>query len=379
MVLGEPFHRQATKKVSERLAELEKHAILLFDPANIRYVTGLRFIPTDRPLAACIWADGAIALFVPQMEADHLSQGWVSDLRWYAEFPAEELPVRWMAREAGGPLLVDSGTTVRDWRAMAEEIDEVELQDIVSELRAVKTPAEIELIERATEYADLALERTFARLSSGSTERDVLAEILGVVDGIMRQELGDLYEQPGPAITGTIQSGTRAAMPQAPTSGRALTRGDTVIVEYTVSVGGYHAQAGCTFFVGDPLRDVVRWVEASMIAQAAGLEAMTVGTTAEAVDLAVRKVLERNGLSTNIRHRTGHGVGLSPFEAPWLVRSESTELKAGMVLLNRPGVYIPGRTGARNCQTVVIEADGPRVLNPRLDRWDTMESRLKEF
>jgi len=120
-------------------------------------------------------------------------------------------------------------------------------------------------------------------------------------------------------------------------------------------------------------------VESSIIAQNAALEAMTVGATAESVDLAARRALERLGLGTNIRHRTGHGIGLSPIEAPYLTRSQTTALVPGMVLVDRPGVYIPGRIGARNARTVVIEADGPRVLNPRIDRWDKMESRLKEF
>jgi len=379
MVLGEAFHRRAAKLLSERLTTLEKHAALLFDPANIRYVTGLRFLPTDRPLAACVWADGSAALFVPQMEAEHLASGWVTDVRWYAEYPADEPPVRWMAREAGGPLVVDTAVSAQDWKHIAEEVEEVELLDPVAEQRVVKSPAEIALIERAAGYADMALERAFARLATGSTEQDVLAEIVSVVDGIMRQDLGDDYDLPGPAITGSVQSGTRTTMPNAPTSNRSLTRGDCVVVEFTANVAGYHAQAGCTFFVGDPLRDVVRWVESSMIAQNAALEAMTAGATAESVDLAARRALERLGLGTNIRHRTGHGIGLSPIEAPYLTRSQATALTPGMVLVDRPGVYIPGRIGARNARTVVIEADGPRVLNPRIDRWDKMESRLKEF
>ncbi|MDI3341693.1 MAG: Xaa-Pro peptidase family protein [Sphaerobacter sp.] len=380
MVLGEAFHRRAAKLLSERLAALGKHAALLFDPANIRYISGLPVAPTDRPLAACVWANGNAALFVPQLEAERLASGWIRDIRWYAEYPAaEESPVRWMAREAGGPLVVDAGASAAAWRSILEEVEEAEHQDLVAEQRMIKSPAEIALIERAAEYADLALERAFARLTTGSTERDVVAEIVSTVDGFMRQELGDDYDAPGPAITGSVQSGTRTALPSAPTSGRPLARGDCVIVEFTANVGGYHAQAGCTFFVGDPLRDVVHWVESAMHAQAAALEAMSVGATAESIDLAARKTLERLGLGANIRHRTGHGIGLAVREAPWLTRSQTTPLEAGMVLVARPGIYISGRIGARNTRTVVIEPDGPRVLNPRIDRWDKMEARLKEF
>lgn len=378
MALGEAFHQRAVRRLSQRLSEAEKAALLVFDPANIAYLTGLTIAHSERPIAACLWADGRIALFVPQMEADHLASGWVRDIRWYAEYPADESPVRWMAREAGDPLVVDA-VAAEHWLEIVAEVEDATLDDMVAELRAVKTEAEIELIALAAEFADLALERTFARLTSGSSEQDVLADILSMVDGIMRQELGDRYVGPVPAITGTLQSGMRAALPAAPTSGKRLARGDNVIVEFTARVGGYYAQAGCTFFVGDPLRDVVRWVEASMLAQAAALEAMTPGATAASVDLAARKTLERFGLAVNVRHRTGHGIGLSRWEQPWLIRADNTVLQPGMVLVNRPGIYVPGRTGARNSQTVVIEAEGARVLNPRLERWADLESRLKEF
>lgn len=378
MTLGEAFHRRAARRLSEQLTGLSKTATLIFDPANFRYLTGLTAGASDRPAAACVWADGKVALFVPQLDAERLAAGWIRDVRWYAEYPAEESPVRWMAREAGGPLVIDT-VSATHFREITAGVEGAELSDLVAGLRLFKGEAEIELIERAAEFADMALERTFARLTTGSPEWDVLAEMVAAVDGIMRHELGELYDIDGPAISGSLQSGTRAALPAAPTSGKRLARGDNVIVEFTVSVGGYRAQAGCTFFVGDPLRDVVRWVEASMHAQAAARGAMTPGVTCEAVDTAARRTAERLGLGSNLRHRTGHGIGLSRWEAPWLTRSDTMALQPGMVLLNRPGVYIPGRTGARNSETIVIEPDGPRVLNPRIERWANLEARLKEF
>jgi Xaa-Pro dipeptidase len=378
MVLGEAFHRQVSNRLAERLEADGKHAALVFKPENIRYVTGIAFAPSDRPIAACVWRDRRVALFVPQLEAEFAATGSIRDVRWYAEFPAETTPIVWMAREAGGPLVVDD-MPISDWESVKSEIEETEVRDYVAEMRMIKSQPELDLIQRAADFADLALERLFARLTSGSPERDAIHEVVAVVDTIMRSELGDLYDPLSRPITGAIRSGTRAAFPHAPTSARRLTRGDTVIVEFTASVAGYHAQAGSTFFVGDPLRDVVRWVEASVQAQDAAREAMVPGATAESVDAAARKLVERLGFGNMLRHRTGHGIGLSPIEAPWLVRTQLTKLEPGMVLVNKPGVYVTGRTGGRNCETVVIEEEGARVLNPRIDRWRQTEARLKEF
>ncbi len=378
MVLGEAFHRQVVNRLAERLEKDERHALLLFSPENIRYVTGIAFAPSDRPAAACVWSDRRVALFVPQLDAEFASTGSIRDIRWYAEYPGETSPIVWMAREAGGPLVIDA-LPASEWKGVQEEVEESELSDYVAELRLIKSQPEIDLIKRACDFSDLALERIFARLTSGSSERDALHEILGVVDTIMRTELGDLYDPLSRPISGVLRSGTRAGYPHAPTSHRTLSRNDTVTVEFTASVAGYHAKSGATFFVGDPLRDVVRWVETSMAAQAAAREAMVPGATAETVDQAARKVIERAGLSGMLRHRTGHGIGLSTHEAPWLVRAQTTPLRPGMVLVNQPGIYVTGRTGVRNCETVVIEEEAARVLNPRIERWNTPEARLKEF
>ena len=378
MVLGEAFHRQVINRLAERLEANGKHAALVFNPENIRYLTGLSFVFSDRPIAACVWADKRVALFVPQLEAESAASASIRDVRWYAEYPAETTPILWMAREAGTPLVVDD-VSITDWETVKAEIEEIEPGDYLSEMRMVKSQPELDLIQRAADFADLALERLFARLTSGSPERDAIHEVIAVVDTIMRTELGDLYDPLSRPITGAIRSGTRAAFPDAPTSTRRFARGDTVVVEFTASVAGYHAQAGSTFFVGDPLRDVVRWIEASIQAQDAAREAMVPGATAESVDLAARKVIERLGFGNMLRHRTGNGIGLSPVEAPWLVRSQQTILQQGMVLVNRPGVYVTGRTGGRNVETLVIEEEGARVLNPRIDRWRQTESRLKEF
>jgi len=378
MVLGEAFHRQVANRLAERLEKEEKHATLVFNPENIRYVTGLALEPTDRPAAACVWSDRRVALFVPQLDAEYAATGSIRDIRWYAEFPGESSPLVWMAREAGGPLVIDE-LPASAWASVKEVVEETEIADYVAELRLIKSQPEIDLIKRAADFSDLALERVFARLTSGTSERDALHEILGVVDTIMRAELGDTYDPLSRPIRGVMRSGTRAAFPHASTSSRSLSRSDTVTVEFTASVAGYHAKSGATFFVGDPLRDVVRWVEASMRAQEAAREAMVPGATAEAVDQAARKVVERLGFSGLLRHRTGHGIGLSEREAPWLVRTQTTELQPGMVLVNQPGVYVTGRTGGRNCETVVIEEEGVRVLNPRIERWSKPEARLKEF
>ncbi|MCD6028562.1 MAG: peptidase, partial [Thermomicrobiales bacterium] len=62
-------------------------------------------------------------------------------------------------------------------------------------------------------------------------------------------------------------------------------------------------------------------------------------------------------------HRTGHGLGLSLHEEPYLIEGNTLPLEEGMVFSDEPGVYFPGKFGIRIEDTVVCTADGGRRLN----------------
>jgi Xaa-Pro dipeptidase len=379
MQLGESFYRRNVARIAAELTTAGHEALLLTAPANIAYATGFSFTPTERPLAACVWSNGNAALFVPYLEAEAAALCWLGDIRWYPEFPSQPAPEEWMAREAGVTKLALDTADAHAYASLRATVEEVTLVDVVEKLRAVKQPEELRLIERAADYADLAVERLYARLTTGATERDLLAAVTDEVDALLRRELRELYPQCGRAIFGAIRSGPRSALPRGMTCDRRLTRGDLVVAEFGANVGGYHAMAGCTFFMGDPLREVVTLVETCLRAQDAAREAAVVGAAAYAVDSAARAVFAEAGLADALRHRTGHGVGLEAREAPWLTEHDTTTLAAGMVVTIEPAIYQPGRLGVRNIETIALGDEGPRGLNQRASRWRELGARLKEF
>jgi Xaa-Pro dipeptidase len=378
MILGEAFHRRVLQQVVEHLAKRERHAALFLNPNNIRYLTGLTLTPTDRPAAACVWNTGEIALMVPHLEAEYASSSWIRDVRWYAEFPADEHPVRWMAREAGDPLLIDN-TDFQTHQEIASERPHVEVDTVLEDMRSRKTSTEVDLIKRAAAFADQALERAFARLTTGVSERELASDVCHRIETEMVAALEAQFEDARPRIDGRVVGGTHAAWPEVPTGGRSLNRGDVVIMEFTVSIGGYHAVAGSTFFLGDPLRDIVSTVNACMKAQETLRRALRPGTAAGAVTQEARRTFERAGLGNAVRHRPGQGIGLERYEAPWLVHGSEKQIESGMVVVNQPGVYLTGRTGIRHAETLLVESGGARQLNPGISRWNDPQDRLKEF
>ena len=80
------------------------------------------------------------------------------------------------------------------------------------------------------------------------------------------------------------------------------------------------------------------------------------GSSGTQIDILARKYMWREGL--NYLHGTGHGVGtyLNVHEGPHQFRMEwkPAPLVAGMTITDEPGIYLPGRCGARTENTLLI-------------------------
>ena len=90
----------------------------------------------------------------------------------------------------------------------------------------------------------------------------------------------------------------------------------------------------------------------------AGLAAARPGATCHEVDAAARGAIEDAGFGEYFVHRTGHGLGISTHEPPWIMRGENVELKVGMVHSIEPGIYLPGEFGVRLEEIVHVTDEG---------------------
>jgi Xaa-Pro aminopeptidase len=89
------------------------------------------------------------------------------------------------------------------------------------------------------------------------------------------------------------------------------------------------------------------------------------GVTAEQVDTVARGVLAQAGLADAFVHRTGHGIGLSVHEEPYIVAGNRLPLRQGMAFSVEPGIYFPGKWGARIEDIVVVTPYGAEPVNHR--------------
>jgi Xaa-Pro dipeptidase len=111
--------------------------------------------------------------------------------------------------------------------------------------------------------------------------------------------------------------------------------------------------------------DVMATYAVLKAAQQAAVDAAGPGVTAEAVDAAARDVIADAGFGEYFVHRTGHGIGLDVHEDPYIVSGNDLVLEVGMAFSIEPGIYLPGRWGARIEDIVVVSEEGAVRLNTR--------------
>jgi len=98
-------------------------------------------------------------------------------------------------------------------------------------------------------------------------------------------------------------------------------------------------------------------------AQDAACRFVRAGVPAEEVDEAARRIIDEAGYGPNFIHRTGHGIGLDVHEDPYIVSGNAMPLEPGMAFSIEPGIYIPGRYGARIEDIVICTVEGVQRLN----------------
>ena len=228
--------------------------------------------------------------------------------------------------------------------------------DVLRRLRMIKDAAEIDALRKAGAAIDRVHARVPEFLIPGRTEADVASDIAEAIVAEGHSEVAFII----------VGSGPHGADPHHECSDRELQMGDIVVVDIGGSYEpGYNSDSTRTYSIGDPDPEVARRYAVLQRAQQEAVNAVRPGVTAERVDAVARDVLAEAGLADAFVHRTGHGIGLSVHEEPYIVAGNDLPLEEGMAFSVEPGIYFPGQWGARIEDIVIVTADGALSVNNR--------------
>lgn len=357
----------------ERLARLAKaqslmttDALIIGAGASLRYFAGVGWNATERMVAMLLPKRGEPVMICPRFEEGSLraSLGIEAPMRLWEEHENPAVQAAQVLAEWGaGSLAIDPALAFAMFDALrlaAPEVVMVNAAPVVDGCRSIKSPAELALMSQAKAMT-LEVHRRAAR---------ILAP--GITTGEVRRFIDQAHRALG-ADDGSsfcaVQFGEASAYPHGLPGEQKLQDGDLVLIDTGCRVQGYNSDITRTYVFGQPTQDQLRVWQVEKKAQAAAFAAVKPGVLCEEIDAVARRVLAEEGFSADydlpgLPHRTGHGIGLSIHEAPYLVRGDKTPLQPGMCFSNEPMIVIPGEFGVRLEDHFHVTEDGAAWFTP---------------
>jgi Xaa-Pro aminopeptidase len=355
------FTTDRLERARAAAAEAGLDALIVTPGADLRYLTGYEALPLERLTCLLLPTDGEAVLIAPQLEVPAAQAspagalgieiaGWQETQNPYA-FAAARLP------RGIGAVGVDNHMWAEKLVGLRDALPGVRQElagPVLAELRMRKTPAEVEALRRAGDAIDRVHARMGEWLRAGRTERAVGKDIAEAIlaEGHVRVDFV------------IVASGPNGASPHAEVSDRVIEAGDPVVVDIGGTMpDGYCSDSTRNYVLGEPPAEYAEYHEVLLRAQTAQTEAVRPGITAEQLDAIGRDAIAAAGYGDHFVHRTGHGIGLETHEEPYIVAGSSRPLEPGMTFSVEPGIYLPGRHGARIEDICVCTEDGGDRLN----------------
>ena len=359
-------------------AQLEQRGlagVVLFDAHYVSYYTGFVFIPTERPIAFAMRADGRGGMLVPRLEVEHAqANAAVQEVAHYDEYPGERHPMEALhellrALGIDGRLGADHNgyPWIFGYRGPELGDDIVHIAGAVEDQMAIKSDAEIALLRESSKWANLAHTLLQRYTRPGVTETEVSQRASNEATLAMLDTIGPIYRAQSQWFEGAVagyrgQIGRNAAIPHALANNIVFAAGDVLVTGATAPVWGYHSELERTMVIGPPSDDQKRMFEHMVALQDIAFDAIRPGARCSEVDRAVRAYYEQHSLWDNWRHHVGHAIGLRYHEGPFLDLGDDTEIRPGHVFTVEPGLYAAGLGGFRHSDTVAVTGDGLEFL-----------------
>ena len=367
-------------KVKTELEQSRFEGILLFGVDNIRYIAGLSLPPLgnfiDEPVAALVQRNAAPVLIAPAwLKTTLRNLGSISNVQVYKAHGNEVIDsfcstVLTVLRSAGTDKS-EIGITQRrvspalftQLRSKLPNVSFTACDQWIAELRMVKTKYEQrQLIEAARKTDHGICGAAHHVMVYAPRPEKGLSEIIRI--HCIERGL-DMVGYESLAI-GASGEHTAPSWPEAPYfgvgRGKYLQENEIVRMEIRTSLNGYWSDAARMLTMGTPTPDQSRAYEQSVAIREKAISLIRPGAICNAIAEELTEFCKRESIPVQTEHGFAHGVGVMPLEPPFIDGSDTTVLKANMVLVINPTVVGPEGSLVRSYDTVVVEDSGCRLV-----------------
>lgn len=348
------MNRNRAERILAALKKMGLSQMLIVDPMSIYYLTGVQVMPFERFYGLYLREDGKHAYFLNRLF--HVPEETGVEKVWYSDTdPVMEIVASYMDREQ--PLGVDAELKAGFLLPLMELQAAggfVLASSAVDDTRGVKDAQEQEKMRTSSRINDLAMAEFKKLIHEGITEREAASKMLDIY-----QSLG----ADGFSFEPLVAFGANAADPHHAPDDTVVQPGDCVLFDVGCIKDGYCSDMTRTFFYRQVSREHRHIYDTVRRANEAAIAKIRPGVPLCELDAEARERIAAEGYGPYFTHRLGHFIGLGEHEHGDVSSANGKQAKAGMIFSIEPGIYLPGDTGARVEDLVLVTEDGCEVLN----------------
>ncbi len=371
MAISREELKQRTENLRHRMVSEGYDALIIYSDeyrsGHSSYVTNYKPINVieESPQLVLIVGDKEPVVFLGRLNAYAAKDMcWIEDVRGihrpYSDFPQVFSPI--VGRASKIALIGKNILPFEIYEQLISAVPEAVIEsrdDIMLDLRKIKSEAEIALMEQAAEVNDTVLKQAAKAVKVGMTE----IQVAGLAESIARQMNADI----GSATV--VMSGPNTNYPAWRATERKIESGEFVMLDFNPAIGHYCNDGGITILTPGADPEQERALVVGHRALKKVIPTIRAGITARSIFDTLLEELEPHGFAENFTpfakglRGVGHAVGLDVVEPPNLSSDSDFELEAGMTMAVKLDLHnLPGG-GYRIEVVVAVTEDGVRPLN----------------
>ena len=330
-----------------------KTAALIITEENRRYLTGF---PSS--LGYLLMSEKGNALFVDGRYFEAAQKKAVNCRVVLMDKLIEQLNDE-ITQQGIEKILIETENSVLAFESLKKKLNakvsaSAPLSAKLKTLRSVKKRDEINSITQAQRIAEKAYADVLDFIKVGRTEREIAAFL---------EYRMKLYGAEKIAFETIAISGKNTSMPHGVPTDKKVESGDFVTMDFGAVINGYCSDMTRTVAVGFATDEMKQVYATVLKAQLAAESKTKAGVLCREVDAAARDIIASASYGEYFCHSTGHGVGLEIHEMPTLSpKAGELKLRAGQLVTDEPGIYLPEKFGVRIEDMLLIQKNGCKNL-----------------